>query len=315
MDRRVDITGLLSAVPGRDVKLGALVQGRLSKLSVAEGDFVKNGQVLAEIESGPASDELSQAEATAQEADEGARAATARRLRTEDLLKHGAASEQDAERARADDVSARAAAIRAKAAVDLARRKLSRTQLRASFDGVVVAIFVRSGEAVDGNGQPVLELAAPQPIELRAAASPRDAALLKAGMVAHVRSEALKLERDGTVFAVAPAADAASGNVLIRIRLDNADSALKLGVLARASVRVAHEDDVVSVTRETLVPGPDGGAGVVRVEKGAAHPVAVEVGFIVDGRAVIQSGLDGGESVVAEGGYALPDGAKVEVVP
>jgi RND family efflux transporter MFP subunit len=315
VDRVVEVTGILSAVPGRDVKLGALVQGRLSKVTVAEGDSVKSGDVLAEIESGPASDELTQAEATVQEAEEAARAATAHRLRTEDLLRKGAASEQDAERARSDDVSARSAALRAKAAVDMARRKLSRTQLRAPFDGVVVAVYTRSGEVVDGNGQAVVEVAAPNPLELRAAVSPRDAALLRPSMGAHVRVDALKLEREGSVFAVAPAADPASGNVLVRVRLDDAEHALKLGVLARATVRVDHLDDVVTVSRDSLVPGADGGAGVVLVDDGKAHPVGVDVGFYVDGRAVVSRGLDGGESVVAQGGYALPEGAEVEVVP
>jgi len=316
VDRVVEVTGLLSAVPGRDVKLGALVQGRLARVAVAEGDAVKSGDLLAEIETGPSTDELAQAEASEEEARAGVRAAAARRERTDDLLRRGAASEQDAERARADDASARAAELRAKAAVDLARRKLSRTQLRAPFDGVVVAVFLRSGEAVDGSGQPVVEVAAPLPIELKAAVRPSDAALLKPGMAARVKAEALKLERDGTVFAVSPSADVTNGNVLVRVRLENADRALKLGVLGRASVVVLHQDDVVSVPRSALVP-VDGGVGVVLVngDGGTAEPSPVEVGFTVDGRAVLSAGLDGGEAVVAEGGYALPPGAKVEVVP
>jgi len=314
MDRVVEVTGILSAVPGRDVKLGALVPGRLARVAVAEGDAVKAGDTLAEIEAGTASDEVAQAEATLQEAEAATRAATARRSRADDLLHHGAASEQDAERARTEEVSARAAEARARAASDTAHRKLSRTSLKASFDGVVVAVFARAGEAVDGNGQPVVEIAAPNPLEVRAAVAPHEAALLRPGMSAHLRAEALKLEREGAVLAVAPAADVASGNILVRVRVDNADLSLKLGVLARASVVVARETDVISVPRSSLVPGTDGGTNVVLVQAGAAHPVPVEVAFVVPGRAVLVSGLDGGEAVIAEGGYALPEGAKVEVV-
>ena len=53
IDEVVTLTGLLAAPPGRDVKLGALVPGRLARVNVAEGDTIKSGDVLAEIEAGP----------------------------------------------------------------------------------------------------------------------------------------------------------------------------------------------------------------------------------------------------------------------
>ena len=313
-DRTVPLIGLLAAAPGRDVKLGALVAGRLSRVLVAEGDVVGQGQVLAEIEGGPAADELAQAEASAKEAEALALAATARRKRVDDLFRQGAASEQDAERARAEDVSAKSAEVRAKATVDMAERKLSKTAIKAPFDGVVVAVLVRAGEAVDGNGQPVVEVAAPDPIELRAAVVPKDAALLHAGMAAKVRVDTLGVDREGAVFAVAPLADPATGNVLVRVRLSNADHVLKLGVLARGSVVASHQDDAVSVPRSSLVPGPDGGIALMVVQDGVAHQTEVEPAFYLGDRVVLAGGLDGGEQVIAEGGYALPEGAKVEVV-
>src|SRR6185436_7425171 len=141
--------------------------------------------------------------------------------------------------------SARASLDRAKAAVAQARRKLSRSALAAPFDGVVVAVLVRAGEAVDGNGQPVLEVAAPDPLELRCAVPPRDAARLRAGMAAQVTVEGLGLTRPAEVYAVSPAADAQSGNVAVRLRLANADGALKLGVLARAAVAVGRLESAV----------------------------------------------------------------------
>jgi len=218
IDEVVSVTGVLAAIPGRDVKLGALVPGRLARMSVAEGDAIKSGDVLAEIEPGPTSDELAQAEATAREAEAAEQAAGAKWKRTEELLSQGAASAQDAEQARASAVSARSTSARSKAAVDLARRRLTRTAIKAPFDGIVVAVLVRAGESVDGNGQPVLEVAATDPVELRAAAPPREAIKLRVGMPAKLKLEGLAVEREATVFAIAPAADAASGNVLVRIR-------------------------------------------------------------------------------------------------
>lgn len=316
VDETVALTGLLVAPPGRDVKLGALVPGRLARVAVAEGDAVKQGQVLGEIETGPASDELAQAEATRSEAEAAARAVESRQVRTESLVKKGVAAQQEAEQAGAELAAARASLDRARAAVAQARRKLSRSALIAPFDGVVVAVLVRAGEAVDGNGQPVIEVAGPDPLELRCAVPPRDAARLRAGLAAQVTMESLGLTRPAQVIAVAPAADAQSGNVTVRLRLDNADRALKLGVLGRATVAVGRIDSAIVVPSTALVPGPDGGVAVVVVAAGGKTRTAeVRTAFESAGRAALVSGVDAGEALVVEGGYALPDGSQVEVVP
>jgi RND family efflux transporter MFP subunit len=314
VDELVLLTGVLAAPPGRDVKLGALIPGRLAKLLVAEGDPVKAGQELAEIEGGPVTDELLQAEATANEAKAAADAAEVRRSRAEALLNKGVAAAQEVEQARVDAVATRSAWKRAQAAVSLARRRLSRSVLVAPFEGLVVAVFVRAGEPVDGNGQPVLQVAAPDPIEARCAVVPRDAARLRVGMQATVSVESLGLKRSGEVFAIAPAADPASGNVLVRTRLRNEDGKLKLGVLARILVAAGHLDAGIAVPDSALVPGPDGGLQVLVIQDGEAKGREVQVSFENDGRAVLSGGLDGGEEVVVEGGYALPEGSKVEVV-
>src|SRR5439155_18523365 len=137
----------LSAVPGRDVKLGALVPGRVAQLFVAEGDVVTAGTVLGEIEVGPANDELTQARATLAETTASLEAAQAKKTRAEQLLARGIVAAQEVEQARAEAVSAASALERARASVELSLRKVSRSQLKAPFDGVVVAVFVRAGEA------------------------------------------------------------------------------------------------------------------------------------------------------------------------
>ncbi len=167
---------------------------------------------------------------------------------------------------------------------------------------------------MDGNGQPVLEVAATDPVELRAAVPPGDASMLRAGMPATLRVEGTAVQRDATVFAIAPAADAATGNILVRVRAGNSDRALKLGVLARAVVLVAHHETAVSVPSSALVPGADGGLAVALVKDGVANSIPVSLAFTTDSRTVVSSGLDGGEEVISEGGYALPDGSKVEVL-
>ncbi|MBF5045940.1 efflux RND transporter periplasmic adaptor subunit [Aggregicoccus sp. 17bor-14] len=320
VERTLRLPGALAPAPGRDVRLGALVAGRLARLDVAEGERVRAGQLLGVIEAGPSRDELQQAEAGLHEAGAAAEAAQAKRERTEALLARGIAARQDAEAARTDEATATAALRRARAEVDLARRKLARSELRAPFDGVVLSVSVAQGEAVEGNGSPVLEVAAVDPLELRALLPPEQAALLRVGMPATLRAGSPEAQAEAQaplgaqVVAVSPAADAASGHVLVRVRAANPAGALRPGLLGEALVRVGSEPDALSVPSSALLPSEDGGAALALVQEGKAHRVPVAVRFEQGGRAVVQGDVADGASVIVEGGYSLPEGSEVEVL-
>lgn len=313
-ERTLTVTGVLAAPPGRDVKLGPLVPGRLSRLLVSEGERVRAGQVLGEVETGPASDELQQAEATAREAASAARAAEARRARTEVLVEHGVAARQDAEQDRSAEAAALASEQRAQAAIELARRKVRRSELQAPFDGIVVAVFIRQGESVDGSGQPVVEVAATDPLELRAFVTQAEAARLHSGMRATLSVEELKDTRSGEVIMVSPSVDAQSGNVLVRSRFPNPAGDLRPGGIGRARIVTGQEGSAVKLPSSALLPLEDGGLGVAIVEGGKVRGLPVTALFEEEGQAVVQGALKGGESVIVEGGYSLPEGSAVEVV-
>lgn len=317
VEREVVLRGIFTPLPGKDVKLAALSAGRVSRVLVAEGDAVKAGQVLAELEAGPALDELRQAEAGASESQVALEAAKARRERTEELVQHGVAARQDAEQDRSAEAAAKATLERARATLDTARRKVALNQLRAPFDGVVLRVLVRAGEAVDGTGQPIVEVGAADPVELRGSLNPEEAAGVTVHAAARVRAaQAGQPPLQGEVVAVAPAADPQSGNVGVRVRLPNPSGRLKLGAPGEAAIAVGHEADAVTVPLRALLPGEDNaGTRVARLDGDTVHLVDVRVRYEQEGRAVVDEGLDGGERVIVEGGYSLPEGTKVEPVP
>ena len=313
----VTVSGLLAAPPGRDVKLGPLVPGRLARLLVSEGDEVRAGQVLGEVETGPVSDEYLQAEATAQEARAAMQAAEAKRARSEVLLEHGVAAREEVEQARAAEVAARATEQRARAALDLARRKVGYSELKAPFAGVVTAVFIRQGELVDGSSQPVVQVAAIDPLELRAFVTPAQAARIRPGMRAVFVDglpDAATPESSGEVIRVSPSIDAQSGNVLVRCRFPNPSAKTRIGSFGRARIITGEESGAVTVPATALLPLEDGGLGVAALEAGKVHLLPVTVHSEEAGQAVVTGALKGGESVIVEGGYSLPDGTEVEVV-
>jgi RND family efflux transporter MFP subunit len=133
-------------------------------------------------------------------------------------------------------------------------------------------------------------------------------------MRAALNVEGLEGTRPGEVVLVAPAVDAQSGNVLVRVRFPNPAAELRLGGLGRARIVLGEEKAAVTLPASALLPQEDGGVAVAVVEEGKVRGVPVTVWAEEEGQAVVRGPLKGGESVVVEGGYSLPDGTEVEVV-
>ena len=93
----VEVAGELSAPPGLDVKLGPLVAGRLGAILVAEGDRVREGQVLARLDGTPLRDALLQAEAQLAQAKAQAQNAQTKLARAQLALQAGVAAAQEVE--------------------------------------------------------------------------------------------------------------------------------------------------------------------------------------------------------------------------
>ncbi|NOK13205.1 efflux RND transporter periplasmic adaptor subunit [Corallococcus exercitus] len=312
--RGLRVAGLLAAPPGREVRLSPRVPGRLSLLRVAEGDRVRAGEVLAQVDPLDATAELQQAEAALREASSALDAAREKRARTDVLAEHGVAARQDAEQDRSAEAAARATEARARSALELARRGMGRTSLQAPFDGVVTAIGVRQGELVEGANPPVVQVSATDPLELRAFVTQQEAAAVQPGQRATLTVDGLDGAREGEVAAVSPSVDPQSGNVLIRLRFANPRGELRLGATAKAHVVLASLGSALAVPSSALLPQEDGGLAVARLGDGRVHRVPVQVVSEDEGVAVVQGPLAVGEPVVVEGGYSLPDDAGVEVL-
>jgi RND family efflux transporter MFP subunit len=160
----------------------------------------------------------------------------------------------------------------------------------------------------------VLQVAATDPLELRAFAAPELAARIRPGMRATLSADGSPEARAGEVVQVSPALDAQSGNALVRIRFSNPAEELRIGGVVRARVTTGEEQGVVTVPASALLPLGDGGLGVAIVEEGKVRGVPVVVRSEEEGQAVIQAELKGGERLIVEGGYSLPEGTEVEVV-
>ena len=335
LEETVELLGTLSPLPGRDVKLGTLVAGRLAEVRGQEGDRVAAHQLLASLEPGPLRDLKVQADAALAQAQAASQLAEVKRARTEKAVAAGVAPAQELDDARAGALTAAAAQKAAEAQRSTAQHQLEWSELRAPFAGVIVHVFATAGEPVDASGKPVIEVADVRALELRGGVAPAQAARLTPGLAAQWLTDGEPLP--ATVVAVSPSVDAATGLAQVRLRGDNPGERLRAGATLRARIQLGRHPGVLTVPRAALVPleqgesaahdEPDGGAGpdeaaspggfaVERIDVGGAvHRVAVQVGAS-DGDAVeVKGELKAGDRVITQGAYALPDGTVVTAIP
>jgi RND family efflux transporter MFP subunit len=312
---RIPIAGVLAPLPGRDVKVGALVAGRVDRVFVSEGEPVKTGQPLAHVEAEPLVQNVSAATAQREQAAAAMDNARTRLARTERLFKDGIAAKQEVDDARAALVAAESAVKQAQASGGIAGVNLSRATLRSPLDGVVAAIIVPAGQPVDGNATPVVEVADTRVLDLRAPVPAGQVGALSVGDRAELEVEGVGAVA-GTVEAVAPLVDPATNTVIVRVRVDNAAGRLRGGMFARGAV-VGPPRHGLAVPRAALLPGDGGAATVVAIVDGTgavAHrtiTLGAEAGELIE----VRAGLEPGAKVVVAGGYALPDGTKVDIAP
>ena len=153
------VRGAVVAMPNQDVKIAALVAGRVDNLSVAEGDWVRP------VKSSPRSIRGRCRPETPGRRGGGAGTAAVENARlnferTERLFQRGIAAGKEVEDARAQRAAADAALEQASAGLETADRQLSRTHVTSPIAGQVVKRLVSVGEQVDGTAaQPIVEVA------------------------------------------------------------------------------------------------------------------------------------------------------------
>ncbi len=310
------LSGTLEPPPGKSARLGVIVPGRLVELSVAEGDGVRRGQVLARLEPTPFRDARAQAEASLQQAEALALNARQHLSRAADLWDAGAGPRKDVEDAEAQLAAALAAVKTSAAGVSLAVNQTTRGEVVAPMDGVVSHLYAAVGEPMDGSGKPILEVARVDVLELQGGVSPARAGQVVPGQAAEVAAAGAARTAAGVVRAVSPAVDSASGLVRVRVEVPNPGGRLKVGVAAEARVVLRRIPDAVRVPLAALIPaGPGSLEASVNVLTADGHirRQAVQVGVKDALYAEVLAGLTAGDRVVLGGSYSLPDGTAVRV--
>src|SRR5688572_10962558 len=296
--RTATVAGMLE--PIRAVGVNSQLSGALRSVRVQEGDRVRQGQLLAEVDVGELAAQVRSAEATLEFAESTAK-------RSDELWRQRIITAAEFERDRAALASARAS-------LEQLRTRLGYGSVRSPLTGVVTEKLVEAGDIVSPQSR-LFTVADVSTLVSRAMVSELDVATLRAGTEVDVTVDALGGQRvPGRIRRIFPAADSATRLVPVEVAITgSALERLKPGYTVRTIFRLGTRDDVPLVPTRA-VTGPAGAHAVFVVQLGKAERRPVRVGPDVDGRMEVLQGVAVGDTVVVAGNALLRDGASVRIV-
>ena len=193
--------------------------------------------------------------------------------------------------------------------------QLSYATIRSPITGIVTDQFQYEGEFASAGGK-LVTIADTSSVIVKAPFADTAVAELKTGdTVSVVPTDTSAEEMHGQVTLLGRSSDATNRTVEVWVTLGNEDGKLRANGAAQVTVFANSKDDAVvvptsAVTLETS--NADEGTVMVVDAQNVAHETKVKIGIRTPEKMEIVEGLEGGETVVVEGNYALPDKTKVE---
>ncbi len=319
-------SGTASLVADHEAQVVSKTSGVIKKLYVEEGDSVKAGQLLAEIDESDARSKLAQAEAQMHKSEATfahAEAAIPKQLIPQFEYEQDKYDLQDK-----------------RAAMEGARLQLAYTRILAPVDGIVAERSVKVGNMLQAN-QNVFRIVGMDPLQAVLNVPERQLGILKASLPVQLEADALPGKKfTGEILRIAPVVDSNSGTFRVTTQFHDKTGLLKPGMFARIDIVYDHRDDALTVPRAALVE-EDGETAVFVVDKSAptasvapktaataevkaattpapdtlvARRKLVKVGYSDSDQVEIRAGLDEGARVITVGRNAVRDGTAVQVI-
>jgi len=321
VEKTLEFVGRVEAVD--KVTVLARVKGYLDAVLFKEGDLVKEGDPLYQIEPGPFEAAVQSAEGALERA-KAAQVLTAVQLtRAQELLRTQAGSVVARDQALAADDSAKAAIVMAEADLKNAQINLGYTKILSPIAGKIGRTNVTKGNVVGPDSGPLTLIVSQDPMYVTFPVSQRE--FLRAqqeGKQMDLRSVKVRLlfsdgstyGSEGTVNFVDVTVDKATDTILARATFPNPRGALVDGQLVRTVLGVGHPEDKVLVPQAALIADQQG-VYVFVVEDGKAVIKRIVISGANGADSVVESGLNGGEQVVVEGMQSLRPGTPVQAAP
>lgn len=314
-----DMPVLVSA-PGsvetiNSVAVTSQVDGQLLESFVRDGADVAQGQLLFRIDPRPSQAALQQAQAALAKDQATLTQARSQVERYKDVAAKGYLSADQMEQYRTNLGVALGAVKVDEANVAAAKLTLGYTDIRAPIAGRIGRILIQPGNVVKANDtNPLVTINQIEPVyvnfALPSAQLGRMLTAQKAAPLA-VRANVIGLDQpvEGRVAFIDNAVDTSTGTIRLRGEFANEGHVLWPGQLVGVSLTLGHDTNAVVLPDAAVQNGPNGTYVFVVKPDRSAEQRTVKVARVVEGQAVIESGLAAGETVVLDGQSRVQDGS------
>ncbi|MCW5747860.1 MAG: efflux RND transporter periplasmic adaptor subunit [Alphaproteobacteria bacterium] len=271
-----------------------VIRGRLAALKVDEGERVREGQVLAELDSREQAASVAEWEARVTYAE-------AQFRRADELYRNGTGTQAALDQARNEAATARAA-------LDRARRQLADMVLTAPADGTIIRRDGEIGQLLRP-GDTLFWMACCAGLRISAEIDEEDISQVRPGLKVLIRADAFANRVfEGTVADVTPKGDPVARSFRVRVRLP-ADSPLMIGMTADCNIIIEERKDALLVPATAVVDGK-----VWVVQDGVLAERAVTVGVGGERLVEVRTGLSDGDFVVQQPVSGLRPGRAARIV-
>ena len=315
----------------RQVNIVARVSGYLDKIAYQEGEVVKDGQLLFQLDPKPFQAQLDAARGELQSQQARFTTAEANLGRVKPLAQQNALSQSDLDRAQGEFDSAKAAVYSAQAKVTEAALNLGYTTIRSPVTGLASRSLQRQGAFINAQGESanLTYVAAIDPIWVNFSVSQNQAAKWRdetaKKLVIQPKNRDYEVEivlSDNTVYPYRgkinfsdPSFSQDTGSFLVRAVLPNPKMELRPGMFVTAFARGAIRPGAIVVPQLAVQTGSNGHLVYVVKQDGTAEVRPVVVGdYVGEKDIVILTGLHEGDRVVADGVLKVVPGQPVKIV-
>ena len=315
LTRTLAVSGGLRAVTSAVVK--ARISSEIKSLTVREGDTVRAGQVIGQLDTIEFDFRVKQAEQTALAARTQLDIAKRTLNNNRALVEQGFISATGLETSVSTEAGAQASYQAALAATELARKARSDSILTAPIGGIVSQRFAQPGERV-GIEAKVIEIVDLSRIELEAAVAPEDVGSVQIGQTVRLGVDGLTEPASAKVVRINPSTQAGTRAVTVYMALQP-QAGLRQGLFARGSIELQKTDALVAPVSAVRVD--QARPYVLVVQGGRALQRTVELGARgearIDGRlenaVELLRGALAGETLLRNSAGALRDGTAVKL--
>jgi len=271
-----------SLIPDEEVELSFETSGKVVGIFFKEGTRVKEGELLAKINDRPLQAQLLKLQAQLKLMEE-------REFRQRQLLERDAISRESY-----DQVATELQSIEAD--IMLIEARISETELRAPFDGIVGLRMISEG-AFATTQTKIVRLVKISPLKIEFSIPERYAGEIAPGFPISFDIDGIPKTFSANVYAVDPKVNMDTRTIVARAIYPNSNEELKPGRFSSVTALLSQIDNTISVPTEAIIPEMDGDK-VFILRNGKAAEVRVTTGLRTESHIQIRSGLHFGDTLL-----------------